>query len=117
MAGDDRGNALITTAGRDAAGKDWVFTDIHLACWGARQERDGIDGICGVSISTANTPCVWHSSSITYFPTALSVSTSVYAISPLDLFSMLWMLILRLPSVCEMRPSMSGTLALAMARR
>src|SRR2546421_608119 len=33
--------------------------------------------------------------------------------SPLDLFSMLWMLILRLPSVCEMRPSMSGTLALA----
>jgi N-methylhydantoinase B len=57
MAGDDGGNALITTAGRDGSGRDWVFTDIHLACWGARRDRDGIDGICGVSISTANTPC------------------------------------------------------------
>ncbi len=37
--------------------------------------------------------------------------------SPLDLFSMLWMLILRRPSACEMRPSMSGTFAFAIARR
>lgn len=57
MAADDGGNALITCAGKDGDGKDWVFTDIHLAAWGGRQDRDGVDGTCGVCISTANTPC------------------------------------------------------------
>ena len=34
MAADDGGNALITSAGKDGDGRDWVFTDIHLASWG-----------------------------------------------------------------------------------
>lgn len=57
MAADDGGNALITSAGKDGEGKDWVFTDIHIAAWGGREDRDGVDGTCGVCISTANTPC------------------------------------------------------------
>ena len=57
MAADDGGNALITSAGKDNDGRDWVFTDIHLASWGGRQDRDGVDGTCGVCISTANSPC------------------------------------------------------------
>jgi N-methylhydantoinase B len=57
MAADDGGNALITCAGKDSGGSDWIFTDIHLAAWGGRQDRDGVDGTCGVCISTANTPC------------------------------------------------------------
>jgi N-methylhydantoinase B len=57
MAADDGGNALITFASKDRDGKEWVFTDIHLAGWGGRHDRDGVDGICGICISTANTPC------------------------------------------------------------
>jgi N-methylhydantoinase B len=57
MAADEGGNALITSAGKDNDGNDWVLTDIHLAGWGGRHDRDGVDGTCGVCISTANTPC------------------------------------------------------------
>ncbi|MBI3977426.1 MAG: hydantoinase B/oxoprolinase family protein [Chloroflexi bacterium] len=56
-AGDDGGNALITLAGRDREGKPWVYTDIHFGAWGARYDRDGVDGICGIGVSVANTPC------------------------------------------------------------
>src|SRR4029077_9172480 len=56
MAADEGGNALITSAGKNHDGNDWVFTDIHLASWGGRQDRDGVDGTCGVCISTSNTP-------------------------------------------------------------
>jgi N-methylhydantoinase B len=56
MAGDEGGNALITLAGRDPEGRAWVFSDIHLGAWGGRHDRDGVDGTCGVCVSTANTP-------------------------------------------------------------
>jgi N-methylhydantoinase B len=57
VAADEGGNALITLAGVDAAGKPWLFTDIHLGAWGGRQASDGVDAICSVCISVANTPC------------------------------------------------------------
>ncbi|MBI3977370.1 MAG: hydantoinase B/oxoprolinase family protein [Chloroflexi bacterium] len=57
MAGDEGGNALITFAGQDAGGGHWLLTDVHLGAWGGRQDRDGVDGICGVVASVANTPC------------------------------------------------------------
>ena len=57
MAGDDGGNALVTLAGTDRRGRRWVLSDIHLGAWGGRHDRDGVDGLCGVCVSTANTPC------------------------------------------------------------
>ena len=47
----------------------------------------------------------------------LSTSTSVYAISPFDLFSMLWMLSPAFAIAVEIWPSMFGTFALAIATR
>ena len=57
MAADEGGNALITFAGQDRAQQPWLFTDVHLGAWGGRHDRDGVDAICGVCVSTANTPC------------------------------------------------------------
>jgi N-methylhydantoinase B len=57
MAGDEGGNALVTVAGTSPNGRSWVFSDIHLGAWGGRHDRDGVDGLCGVCVSTANTPC------------------------------------------------------------
>src|SRR6185436_2297709 len=48
---------------------------------------------------------------------ALSRSTSVYAMSPRDLFTMLWMLRPACAIVVEICPSMLGTFAFAMAMR
>ena len=49
--------------------------------------------------------------------TGLSTSTRVYAISPRDLLTMLWMLSPERAIVVEIWPSMLGTLALAMPMR
>ncbi len=57
MAGDEGGNALVTLAGADAVGRPWVFSDMVFGAWGGRAELDGIDGMCGLCVSTANTPC------------------------------------------------------------
>jgi N-methylhydantoinase B len=57
MAADEGGNALVTVAGTSPNGRTWVFSDIHLGAWGGRHDRDGVDGLCGVCVSTANTPC------------------------------------------------------------
>ncbi|MBI3976811.1 MAG: hydantoinase B/oxoprolinase family protein [Chloroflexi bacterium] len=57
MAADEGGNALVTVAGKNREGQPWVMSDIHLGAWGGRHDRDGVDGICGVCVSTANTPC------------------------------------------------------------
>ena len=55
--------------------------------------------------------------SITSGAAALSRSTSVYAISPRDLLTMLWMLRPACAIVVEICPTMFGTLALEMAMR
>jgi len=57
MAADEGGNALITFAGKDREENPWLYTDIHLGAWGGRHDRDGLDATCGLSASTANTPC------------------------------------------------------------
>src|SRR5574340_114238 len=66
---------------------------------------------------TASTPAMVESCCITAAGTALSTSASVYAMSPLDLFTMLWILSPAAASTAEICPTMLGTLALAIATR
>src|SRR4030095_15106464 len=66
---------------------------------------------------TDSTPWIAAIASIAACGTGLSTSTSVYAISPRDLLTMLWMLRPALAIAVEIWPSMFGTLALAMPMR
>jgi N-methylhydantoinase B len=56
MAASDGGNTLATFAGAGRTEGRFVWSDIHVGSWGAREDRDGIDGICNISIAIANTP-------------------------------------------------------------
>src|SRR5258708_8228053 len=64
-----------------------------------------------------STPGMWAMRWITSSGAALSRSTSVYAISPFDLLSMLWMFRPACAIVVDICPTMFGTLALAIAMR
>jgi N-methylhydantoinase B len=55
-AASDGGNTLATFAGANRDGKPFVWSDIHIGAWGARHDRDGIDGISSIMIAVANTP-------------------------------------------------------------
>src|SRR5678815_2827804 len=66
---------------------------------------------------TDSTPAIPASDAITPSSTGLSMSTSVYAISPLDLLIMVWMLSPAFAIVDEIWPSMLGTFAFAMPTR
>src|SRR5262249_29817429 len=66
---------------------------------------------------TESTPSIADNAATTPSSTGLSTSTSVYAISPRDLLTMLWMLSPARAIVVEICPSMFGTFAFAIATR
>src|SRR5438874_9459181 len=66
---------------------------------------------------TDSTPSIADIESTTAGWIGLSTSTSVYAISPRDLLTMLWMLRPDFAIAVEIWPTMFGTLALAIATR
>ncbi len=55
-AASDGGNTLATFSGTGRDDRPFVWSDIHIGSWGARHDRDGIDGISSIMIAVANTP-------------------------------------------------------------
>ena len=68
-------------------------------------------------IADREQPSIRRMVSIASAGTGLSTSTSVYAISPRDLFSMLWMFSPAFAIAVDICPTMFGTFALAIATR
>src|SRR6185437_16219841 len=84
---------------------------------GGRSAAHGAGRSSGGTARTDRTPGMRAMRATTSGAAALSRSTSVYAISPFDLFTMLWMLRPACAIVVEICPTMLGTLAFAIAMR
>jgi N-methylhydantoinase B len=55
-AGGDGGVTVVTFGTTDEAGQSAVLVDTPVAGWGARPDKDGVDGISSLAANMANTP-------------------------------------------------------------
>ena len=55
FAAGEGGNTFVTLAGNDPHGKPYIMVEPQVGCWGARPDRDGIDGISPLAANIRNT--------------------------------------------------------------
>jgi N-methylhydantoinase B len=55
-AAGEGGSYLMRISGRDQQGQDFLCVDLVQGTWGARCERDGIDGLANLQANHTNTP-------------------------------------------------------------
>jgi N-methylhydantoinase B len=56
MAGGDGGASIVNIGGIDADGRQFICVDTYCGGWGARPDRDGVDGTSHLGTNTANVP-------------------------------------------------------------
>jgi len=56
MAAGDGGATMIAIGGTNQNGSSFVFIDFQTSGWGARPDRDGVDGVSPVAANLSNVP-------------------------------------------------------------
>jgi N-methylhydantoinase B len=56
FAAGEGGVSAVMIGGRDAGGNAYVLLDTVGCCWGARPNKDGVDGITCIAVNISNTP-------------------------------------------------------------
>ncbi len=56
LAAGEGGTSSFRLGGRDARGRPWVLMDTIMGTWGARPDRDGIDGLSNFASNLSNLP-------------------------------------------------------------
>lgn len=56
FAAGEGGVSAVMIGGRDASGNAYVLLDTVGCCWGARPNKDGVDGVTCVAVNISNTP-------------------------------------------------------------